>query len=77
MDLVAATRARESELIDFGASPRATLAIAHLARGSSLVGRDYAVPDDVRAVAAPALRHRIGFNFRVPEGVVSARSWAG
>ncbi len=71
VELVARTRENERTYIDFGASPRATLAIANLARAKALLqGRDYAVPDDVRAVAPPALRHRIGFNFRVvTEGV--------
>jgi MoxR-like ATPase len=66
VELVAVTRENEQTYIDYGASPRATLAIAHLARVKAmLAGRDYTVPDDVRAVAPLALRHRIGFNFRV------------
>ncbi|HEV7178833.1 MAG TPA: MoxR family ATPase [Candidatus Baltobacteraceae bacterium] len=66
VELVAVTREQQTTYIDFGASPRATLAIAHLARAKALLaGRDYAVPDDARAVARLALRHRIGFNFRV------------
>ncbi|MBV8490365.1 MAG: AAA family ATPase, partial [Candidatus Eremiobacteraeota bacterium] len=41
-----------SELIDYGASPRATLALAYLARARAFLdGRDFALPDDVRAVA--------------------------
>ncbi len=68
-----------AELIDYGASPRATLALAFLARALALLdGRDFALPDDVRAVAAHALRHRIGFNYRLAaegiaaEGVIEA-----
>jgi MoxR-like ATPase len=59
------------ELIDYGASPRATLAIAYLARAHALLAqRDFALPDDVRAVAPHALRHRIGFGYRLAaEGV--------
>ncbi len=74
VELVARTRESERNYIDYGASPRATLAIANLARAKALLDdRDYAVPDDVRAVALPALRHRIGFNFRViTENVSSA-----
>lgn len=87
VDLVAITRAAQSvavksaggaslkaaELIDYGASPRATLALAFLARGRALLdGRDFALPDDVRAVAAPALRHRIGFNYRLATENVNA-----
>jgi MoxR-like ATPase len=64
-------RLSAQSLVDFGASPRATLALAHLARGRALLaGRDFALPDDVRAVAPHALRHRIGFNYRLAtEGV--------
>jgi MoxR-like ATPase len=65
VDLVSATR-RPHELIEHGASPRATLAIAFLARARALLaGRDYALPDDVRAVAPLALRHRIAFSYRI------------
>jgi MoxR-like ATPase len=65
VELVAKTR-EPSEYIDYGASPRATLALAFLARGRALLdGRDFALPDDVRAIAPHALRHRIGFNFRL------------
>jgi MoxR-like ATPase len=64
-----------AELIDYGASPRATLALAFLARGRAMLnGRDFAVPDDVRAIAPHALRHRIGFNYRLAsEGVPADR----
>ncbi|HET9031251.1 MAG TPA: MoxR family ATPase [Candidatus Aquilonibacter sp.] len=73
VELVAATRERETTYVDFGASPRATLAIAHLARAKALLDdRDFVVPDDVRAVAPLALRHRIGFNFRVTTENVGA-----
>ena len=44
-----------------------------MARGRALLdGQDFALPDDVRAVAAPALRHRIGFNYRLATENVSA-----
>jgi MoxR-like ATPase len=64
-----------AELIDFGASPRATLAVAFLARGRALLDqRDFALPDDVRAIAPHALRHRIGFNYRLAaEGIDADR----
>ncbi|MEO6834436.1 MAG: AAA family ATPase [Candidatus Tumulicola sp.] len=67
---------RAGELIDYGASPRATLALAHLARARALLDdRDFALPDDVRAVAPHALRHRIGFNYRLTtEGVSPDRA---
>jgi MoxR-like ATPase len=61
------------DLIDYGASPRATLALAHLSRARAFVeGRDFALPDDVRAIAPHALRHRIGFNYRLTTEAVSA-----
>jgi MoxR-like ATPase len=64
-----------SDLIDYGASPRATLALAFLSRGRAVLeGRDFALPDDVRAIAPHALRHRIGFNYRlVSEGASADR----
>jgi MoxR-like ATPase len=67
---------RVNELIDYGASPRATLAIANLARARAMLDeRDFALPDDVRAVAPAALRHRIGFNYRLTtEGVTADRT---
>ena len=72
VDLVAKTR-EPSEFIDYGASPRATLALAFLARGRALLGnRDFALPDDVRAIAPHALRHRIGFNYRLAAEGISA-----
>jgi MoxR-like ATPase len=74
VDLVARTR-EPSEFIDYGASPRATLALAFLARARALLGgRDFALPDDVRAIAPHALRHRIGFNYRLAaEGIAADR----
>jgi MoxR-like ATPase len=64
------------DLIDYGASPRATLALAHLARARAFLDdRDFVVPDDVRAIAPHALRHRIGFNYRLAiEGVSADRA---
>jgi len=46
--------------IELGASPRASIALAQCARARALLdGRDAVLPDDVKAVAAPVLRHRI------------------
>lgn len=56
--LVRATR--ESADIAFGASTRAADAIAGAARAfAALNGRDFAIPDDVKRLFVPALRHRI------------------
>jgi MoxR-like ATPase len=64
VNLVAATRAPHA-YIDRGASPRATLAIASMARARALCDeRSFVVPDDVRASAPPVLRHRLAFNYR-------------
>ena len=50
--------------IAFGASPRASLAIAAASRGRAfLEGRAFVVPEDVKAVAADALRHRLVLTF--------------
>ena len=58
VDLVAATR--DSARLQIGASPRGTLALLKLSRGrAALDGRDYVTPDDVKAVAVPALAHRL------------------
>ena len=46
--------------IALGAGPRGSLALVRAARAQAVLqGRDFATPDDVRAVAKPALRHRI------------------
>ncbi len=58
VDLVAATR--ESQSTAVGASPRGSLALLKLARcRAALGGRDYVLPDDVKAIAVPALAHRL------------------
>ena len=58
VELIGATRDHPHLLR--GASPRATLAVAALAKSrAQLQGRDYVVPSDVRAVILPTLSHRI------------------
>jgi len=58
VDLVVATRSAPG--VQVGASPRGSLALLKLARcRAALSGRDYATPDDVKAVAEPALAHRL------------------
>jgi MoxR-like ATPase len=58
---VAIARAtRESPQLAVGASPRGSLALMKLARArAAYLGRDFVKPDDVKAVAAPALAHRL------------------
>ena len=54
------TATRSSPRVQVGASPRGSLAVLKLARVKAmLVGRDFVTPDDVKAVAEPALGHRI------------------
>jgi MoxR-like ATPase len=56
--VTAATREHSQVLV--GASPRGSLALLLLARARAvLAGRDFVVPEDVKAVAVPALAHRI------------------
>jgi len=56
--LVRATR--EHSELSVGASPRAAVLLANASRArAALDGRDYAIPDDVKALAVPVLRHRL------------------
>jgi len=78
VDLVMETR-KPAPYVEHGASPRATLALAFVARAKALLGgRDFVLPDDVRLVAPLVLRHRIGFTHRIaverkdPEDVLLA-----
>ena len=58
LDLVRSTR--ETPDLSSGASPRAAAQLALSARArAALDGRDYVIPDDVKALALPALRHRV------------------
>jgi MoxR-like ATPase len=70
VQLIVATRspARYSEQLDhwieFGGSPRATIALDRCARAHAwLADRDFVGPDDVQAVAADVLRHRLLLSF--------------
>src|SRR5262245_37886453 len=58
VDLVQATRA--DHRVALGASPRGTLALLKLARALAVLHRrDFVLPDDVKAMAVPALAHRV------------------
>ena len=58
LDLMEATR--ESPATDHGGSPRASLALARASQARAAVdGRSYVIPDDVKRLARPALRHRL------------------
>ena len=58
VDLVRATR--QQPTLQFGASPRAAAMLASSARAlAAFEGRDFVIPDDVKRLARPALRHRL------------------
>jgi len=71
VDIVHATRAPKeagladlAPLIEFGASPRATIALAQASRAHAFLrGRTYVTPDDVKSVAPDVLRHRVLTSF--------------
>ncbi len=71
VDLVRATRepasvglAELKPLVAFGASPRASIALAQAARAhATLAGRSYVTPHDIQALAPDVLRHRIVLTF--------------
>ncbi len=51
---------RTTSRLALGASPRAGIALLRVAKARALAdGRDYVLPDDVKAVAAPVLAHRV------------------
>ena len=59
VDLVRATRAAPSFLL--GVSPRGATALMNTSRAWAwMSGRDFVTPDDVKTLALPALRHRVG-----------------
>lgn len=56
--------ARLAGFIEFGASPRASIAFSQAARAVALLnGRDHVIPEDVKALAHRVLRHRLILNF--------------
>ena len=64
VDLVAKTR--EGDAVILGVSPRGSLALLKCAKAYAyLSGRDYCVPDDVKAVAVPVLAHRMILGYGV------------
>jgi MoxR-like ATPase len=78
--IAAITRAtREDPSLSLGASPRATVALMRVSRaGAVLEGRDFVTPDDVKARALAALRHRVTLapevevEGRTPDDVIGA-----
>jgi MoxR-like ATPase len=77
--LVGATReparwdAELAEWLTRGASPRASLALAHTARAQALLsGRNFVEPDDIIQLAPDVLNHRLGLSFAARSAGVSA-----
>jgi MoxR-like ATPase len=58
VDVIRATREHPS--LEFGGSPRAATMLASATRAYAAInGRDYVIPDDVKFLCVPALRHRV------------------
>lgn len=79
LQIVLATRAPETygddlaRWIEYGASPRATLALDRCARAHAwLDGRDYVTPDDIQAICPDVLRHRLILRYEAEAEGVSA-----
>jgi len=80
VDIVFATREPESyqlddikPLITFGGSPRASISLANAAKAYAfLKKRGYVIPEDVRAVSADVLRHRIGLSYEAEAENITA-----
>jgi len=71
LDIVFATRYPEAAklpklkgLISYGGSPRASISLAHAAKAYAFIKRrGYVIPEDVRAICADVMRHRIGITY--------------
>ncbi len=64
VNIVRATREQEKALINFGASPRASIFLTQAARAHAfLQGKDYVTPDDVKEMAHLVLRHRLVMSY--------------
>lgn len=61
------------DIIDYGSSPRASIALAMVSKAHALLNnRDMVIPEDVKAVALPVLRHRIIPTYQADaEGITS------
>jgi MoxR-like ATPase len=79
VQIILATRNTEayggdlSNCLDFGASPRATIALDRCSRAVAwLDNRDYVTPDDIRSVAHDVLRHRLILSFEAEAAGIDA-----
>jgi MoxR-like ATPase len=63
------------DLIQFGASPRATIYLAQAARAHAFIkGRGYVTPEDIKAIGMDVLRHRIILTYEAEAEEVTAES---
>jgi len=73
--IVGETRNKDYEYakyISYGASPRASIALYIASKAEALMsGRDYVIPEDVRVVAYPILRHRLILNYEAEAEKIS------
>ena len=79
VQLILATRNSESyggelaQWLDYGASPRATIALDSCSRALAwMEGRDFVTPDDIRAIAHDVLRHRLILSFEAEASGITA-----
>jgi MoxR-like ATPase len=62
-------------LIQFGASPRATLFLVRAAKGQAFLdGRGYVTPQDVKSVAPDVLRHRLLVTYEAEAEEITAET---
>lgn len=81
VDIVFSTRKPEEyrlselkPLIQFGASPRASISLALAAKSFAFIKRrGYVIPEDIRAVASDVLRHRIGLSYEAEAENISTQ----
>jgi MoxR-like ATPase len=71
LDIV--TSVRENENVEVGASPRAALTLLNTAKARAAIhDREYVIPDDVKSLALPALRHRLVLSTEADLGGITA-----
>jgi len=79
LDIIFATRDPRGQgmsdlapLLEYGASPRATIALAQAAKSQAFIARrGYVIPEDVRQICVDVLRHRIGLSYEAEAENVS------
>jgi len=70
--IVGATR-KPSPHVTYGASPRATLALAHVAKAHAFIrGRAFVIPEDIKEIAHDVLRHRLVLSYEAAAEQVTA-----